>query len=198
MNKNMLIGLLMLVVGIGIGYGLALAYPASISGRKTEYKNAYGTAEIPATWSTVSLGDVAPLTYSDFYWDEQRTVGAHPGIEKLQYSIAQGHISFGDWNATQIDMAIGQGEDLRRVVQTLKSQPAEYGETWTTETVDGKHADVLNIPLDNGQVTKGGTGGKVYFITWEDQGLYMHKQALGDEAFEKGFAHFLETLDLDY
>lgn len=161
------------------------------------YKKSFYGGEIPSTWSHVYLGDVVPLPYSENTWMDR---------QYIQYSFGSRNVAFGDTNWTQADFAMMNMNDMSRWVSFLKNSKEfhQYVQTWTQETIDGKIADVVTLKTEaDGTVSKAGTGGKMYFIHdigSNPDGAYgfiISKQALGDEEFENGFAHYMNTLDFE-
>ncbi len=154
-----------------------------------------GVMEIPSTWSYYYAGE---------------HFGATTAEESFPYpqpymSIAQDGVAFGDMNWNQVDFFALSGTAVSKLLRETKAQ--EQHGTWSKQSVGGRRADVLTYKTDNGEVSKGGTGGKAYFLSWKekvkeegvwktyDVGLLIRKQALGNTEFECGVAHALESLD---
>ncbi len=175
----------------------ALACPASVTFKAMKgFGPAFG--EVPSTWSYYFAGESMPEPLSN------NSLAGRPF-----FSIAQNGVAFGDMNWNQIDFHKAAGSDVARLIRTMKANN-EPGE-WSKETVGGVQADVFTGALDNGQITKGGSGGKMYFFSWQrrsdsnaaritrtyDVGLVIDKQALGDAEFECGFQHLLSNISFD-
>jgi hypothetical protein len=157
------------------------------------YKESFYGGEIPNTWSQVSLGDVVPMPYTENTWIDH---------QYIIFSFGKDNVAFGDTNWTQADFAIMNTGDMSRWVAFLKNSDVfnQSVQQWTQETIDGKTADVATFKTEpDGTVSKGGTGGKMYFISnaTNGMGLVIAKQALGDEEFESGFKHYIETIHFD-
>ncbi len=71
---------------------------------------------------------------------------------------------------------------------------------WGKQMVSGLEAEVVTFATEkdeygNEGISKGGTGGKAYFISLnETDKLVVIKQAKGDEAFERDFRYLIQTL----
>jgi len=167
-----------------------------------DYKETFFRGEIPATWSYVARGDIGPMPYHDEGWID---------LEYINFSFAQYMVSYGDMNWTQADIAFMEGQDLQRWVDHLKNDPnfAQLVQEWTQENIGGRTADVVTFKTEpDGTVSKGGTGGKMYFLAagskvpvnfdWiADKGIVISKQSLGNDEFETGFQHFIDTISFD-
>jgi hypothetical protein len=144
--------------------------------------------EVPETWSAYSAGSEAVIL---------KTAPADTPA-KAHLSLSKSTVQFGDTNWDQIDFTLYEG-DRSDVVNLAKSKVGA-GETLSQETVGGLPAQVITYPLDNGQVTKGGTGGKTYYLTVPARGnagaytVRINKQAKGDAAFEAAVTHLLQTI----
>ncbi len=117
------------------------------------------------------------------------------------FSVGQDGVAFGDTNWSQVDFAKMSGEDVKKLKEWYRSTK-EAGDRWSVQRMKKVTADVITFPLDDGKVTKGGTGGKVYFLTWTgpknaDMGLVIWKQAKGNAEFECGVQHFIDTLNVE-
>jgi hypothetical protein len=151
-------------------------------------------AKVPATWVvSVAKGDTGMATgFDDF-------------PKHIFFSVGQKNVTYSDLNGGQLDAVKMTGANVRSLENWYKST-AEAGDSWSIVRVGGRSVDVLTFPLDHGQVTKGGTGGRVYFFAWtpkealeprgKDMGLVVWKQAQGDTAFECGSDAFISSLDL--
>ncbi len=139
------------------------------------------TAEIPETWSV---------------YKNPENLGENELLHTPTASIGSDDVEFGDLNWYQIDLHYTINNITQSLVEEAKK--TNYGSTWSNTNISGINADVQTFPLDNGNVTKGGTGGKSYFLSLPDaydvKTLVITKQAQGDEEFENGFEHFIETL----
>jgi hypothetical protein len=152
-------------------------------------------SKVPSSWIvSVAQGESGLATgFDDF-------------PKHIFFSIGQKKVTYGDLNLGQIDVAKMSGTDVRALEEWYKST-AEAGDTWSVQRIGGRSFDVLTFPLDNGQVSKIGTGGRVYFLAWtpkesherrgKDMGLVIWQQARGDAAFECGMRVFIESLDLN-
>ncbi len=103
-------------------------------------------------------------------------------------SVAQNsNPNYGDWVADQVDFFVLDG-----------AYPDALPEGAVTTTVDGYSAIIEYMPLDNGEVTKGGTGGKTVsiYVPQKKKVLVMQQQARGDEYFEQTVTHIINTLNI--
>ena len=138
-------------------------------------------AEIPKEWSI---------------YQSPENVGTDKLTDKPTASIGKDDVSFGDINWTQVDLYYATDDISAKLVQAAKAKDVNDG-TWSVETISGIKAEVVTYPLDDGKVTKLGTGGKMYFLSLPStyiRTVVMSKQALGDVEFENGFKHFIDTL----
>lgn len=166
------------------------------------YKCGYFDGEIPETWSAVYNGpDIIPMGNARMvsYGGASRYVEFIRG--KPFYSVAKNIVSYGDMNWSQIDFYFTSGKNVDSTIALLKKRSPE-NLRWSTAKVGSKEAIVAEQGLDEGEVTKGGPGGKFYFVSWPftyeggsyKAGLIIHKQALGSTEFENGTKHVLESL----
>jgi hypothetical protein len=171
------------------------------------FKCGYLDSEVPETWSAVYNGpDIVPMRAPRITWYSKDSSYVSITDNKPFYSVAQRMVAYGDMNWSQLDFYYTSGRNVDRTVALLKRYPKSTGIVrWTTDTVAGKPTVVAEYGLDNGEVTKGGSGGKVYFLTWPftneghtyRAGLIIVKQALGDVAFEQGVQRVLGSLSSD-
>ncbi len=142
-------------------------------------------AEVPSNWSIYINGE-----------NSFDSLGDRP-----TYAVGQDSVAFGDTNWNQVDFYFVQNDIIDDLIKKAKAEDSD-SQRWTKETIDGVTADVYTMPLDNGQVTKGGSGGKLYYIrlpytsAGSAKTLFIRKQALGDEAFEAGVSHLIKDLKL--
>lgn len=150
--------------------------------------------EVPETWSI---------------YQQAESYGSDTLPVAPNYSVGMNNVAFGDINWTQVDFFVAQGDIVDTLVEKAEKEIDElekasnYPEyaTWSTEKIDDVTAKVVTYGLDEGgQVTKGGTGGKHYYIKLPGTGEYdpktlvIHKQSLGDDVFEAGFKHMVKTM----
>lgn len=193
-----LIAIALILTGGGY-YWWQQKYQTATSGyKKLDYTDTGG--EIPNAWSYSYRGDIGPAPLppaGDNILDSKY----------ILFSFAEHGIAYGDINWSQVDFFEMSYNDVKTMVgnikAAIKSKPNEWeGVKMSQEISEGNIiANVLTYPLDNGEVTKGGTGGKTYFIAWKcangtNAGLVINKQALGDKEFEDGFSHYISTMDL--
>jgi len=138
------------------------------------------TTEIPEIWSM---------------YKNPENLGRDNLSDSPTASIGAKDVRATNFNWQQIDLFYVINDISKSLIE--KAKETKYG-TWSKETVGGIEADVVTYPLDNGEVTKAGTGGKKYFLSlpniYDVRTLVISKQAKGDEEFENEFAHFIETL----
>lgn len=171
------------------------------------YKCGYFDGELPHTWSAVFNGpDIIPMRGPRVTWYDKQSPYVSIINGRPFYSVAQRMVAYGDMNWSQLDFYYTSGRNVDRTVALLKKYPHTSGIVrWTSDTVAGKHAVVAEYGLDHGEVTKEGSGGKFYFVTWPfahegkqyRTGLIIHKQALGDKEFEQGVSHVLQSLSAE-
>lgn len=147
----------------------------------------YLSFEVPEDWSVTlnpeSVGIVGTNKLPDF----------------PMLSVGQTDVAYGDTNWSQVDFYYSQDDIIDQLIKDNEGFEPSDGET--TEKVAGLPARVFTYSLDGGQVTKAGTGGKSYYIRlpqnpYGTKTLYIHKQALGDEEFEAGFQHLLQSMNI--
>ena len=162
--------------------------PMATSTKQT--KRSFLGGEIPVSWSNYDMGDINILDT----WPP--TGGKYMNVV---HSIAADEIVFGDWNAEQIDILYLNEQGKNAFVANARD-PQQSEVTISEKSFDGVPVTIIMWPLDNGQVTKGGTGGSSYLFQASETGgnplfILIDKQALGDPAFEQAFAHYLDTVD---
>jgi hypothetical protein len=178
------------IVGLVLGalYGL---YAPKEDTPRVVYGSSLLTAEIPASWSFTRLhdgSDPASLFEGEY----------SPYARDASFSVSGSDISYGDMSGNQID--VFEYWPDARVEEFIGMLPDASAPPWGKETVDGLEALVLTEPLDNGESTKAGTGGKTYYIVIPEDGealarlVIIRKQALGEERFEKEFEQFLRSI----
>lgn len=179
-----------------LGYYIAGGTPDASSAASTPTPASSAT-DTPITTVSDSTKKV-DLTYFSFEVPLSWSI-AYPGefSSSAPYlSVGMKDIAYGDINWTQVDMDL---EDA--IVGTVVAKAQAGNATgWSKETVDGVSVDVYTYELDNGEVTKGGTGGKVYYLPLPgaaerdySRTLVIKKQAKGDAAFEQGFQQLLTS-----
>lgn len=185
-------------VGFYLGYryapatevSVAESAPTPLASSTPQTKRSYLGGEIPISWSNYDMGDIIILDT----WPPAG--GKHMTVVN---SIAANKITFGDWNSEQIDIyyldTAGKGAYLENA-----RDPEQIDVTIAEKFFDEVPVTVITWPLDNGEVTKGGTGGSSYLFQtseWNGEPFYVliSKQAFGDPTFEQAFAHYLDTID---
>jgi hypothetical protein len=157
-------------------------------GYKPFNKLGYFTAEIPSDWSTLynSENILQKNQQGEYEIAPRNSIAA----------IAKNDISFSDTSWNQVDFYAAESN----ITDNIKKQ-FNTGGSWKKETINNYTADVFTFDLDNGQVTKGGTGGKIYLFHLPKNYLktfIIHKQALGDQTFEDDFKHLLTTSKFEF
>ncbi len=157
---------------------------------QTKYKR-FGiggiSVEIPTTWSTVYMGDVAPMTLpaDNTFWIP---------FDSIRFSIAKESVQFGDMNWSQIDIAEMNPSVMQQWIERMQTDTSDHRrfEYWEKKTIAGTSVSVAHEPINtDGSVDKGSPGGTYYFFT--KIGWILQKQAKSDEAFEKDFLHMLRS-----
>jgi hypothetical protein len=126
------------------------------------------------------------------------------------------YIWYSDWNAFQVDFSVRKGAAFD-IVNEIKKESAEIckenGEDfvgcgnnaskWSKSKIDDENVDIETYALDSDEKgneisTKGGTGGKAYYIEIPNlnKTLVISKQAKGDAQFEKDFDNLIQTLKI--
>ncbi len=150
-------------------------------------KSFYG-GEIPISWSQYTNYEAAPLESTTFV------------ANSAKFSFAENHVTVSDWNALQVDFYILTKEAADAfIVEAKEFETTDAGIEIKDDLIGGAAATTIKWPLDNGEITKAGSGGSDYLIklVYQDSGEYllMRKQAQGDEEFENAFSNFLDTVD---
>ncbi|MBI2117387.1 hypothetical protein HYT95_00655 [Candidatus Peregrinibacteria bacterium] len=140
--------------------------------------------DVPVSWSVAKLPEA---------------VGENALADLPSLSVGQEDVEYGDTNWSQVDVYLVRNDIVDSLIAKEKAFDPDI--TSTIETIGGFQATVFTSPLDNGEVTKGGTGGKRYYIRLPEiknglRTLYIQKQAQGDADFEAGFEHLIQTLTL--
>ena len=182
--------LLILAVGIVIGYSAASKKVVEIVEPQNVYKSVQAegfTFEVPTTWSIYRAGDI------EIPSDK---------LSQVLISVGQDDVSFGDTNWTQVDFSFSQGNIVQSLVDQAKKE--SLSNTFSKEIIDGLSVDIQTVPFDNGQVTKAGSGGKVYYISLLEgkvtanafpvRTMVITKQAKGDEIFESEFDYLIKSI----
>jgi hypothetical protein len=147
------------------------------------------TFELPVSWSIVNRGDIAPISLppEDVTYIDSSFV---------QYSFAKEKVAYGDINWEQVDVFFTDNDSvIPTFIERLKSNAdaATFTDHWEAQTIGGIHAEVQILKKNpDGSVDKGATGGA--YTYFPEKNIILYKQAFGDEAFENGFRHFLESI----
>lgn len=145
--------------------GVALARCAEDGQPTAGHKCGYFDEELPATWSAVYHGpDILPMKnvrVSSTVASPQKVVQFING--EPFYSLAQDMVRYGDMNWSQVDYYFSSGRNVDRTVKALQKY---YQWEMQDATVGGVPAKMYQEPLDDGWVTKGGPGGRYYFLAW--------------------------------
>lgn len=162
----------------------ALENGLSTQQNSATYKQGF-YGEIPSWWSTYSGSDTLLAN----------TLQDLSSPSALAYSFAPDGIRFGDGSFEQVDFYyVSEG-----VVKDLLTQAVANRYSVTNEIVGGYESKVIYYPTDNGQVTKNGPGGADYIIGYPVGSFYypnfllMRNWSRGDQEFESGFQHYLQT-----
>lgn len=118
-------------------------------------------------------------------------------------------IWYTDWSAYQVDFYVLKESidtlvsEKRRELESQKSNCLSLGGdsasceyVWSDVVVAGQSAQQVQFPLDNGEVTKDETGGKMVYVPIPNTNktLVIYKQAMGDAFFEKNIDTLLSSL----
>lgn len=185
-KKTIIACCVLVVVTLGTVAGYSVAWYTS--------QNSYKTVTIGATWSAVTFE--IPTSWSVVRNVESVGITTLPDLPTG--SVGQTDVAYGDLNWSQVDFLFAYQDIVDRLV--APDEEVDTGWARSQETVGGVVADVFTFLLDeDGEVSKGGTGGKEYILRIPkefdgEKTLMILKQAKGDEAFERGFEHLLQTL----
>lgn len=162
--------------------------PKEIRQQTGEIKKSFYGGEIPVSWSQYANYEAAPLE------------DVLPKTDSAKFSFSDIRVSFSDWNGTQVDFFLMTEAARNKLLDNAKElAKEEAGIVITEEKIGGVSATIINWPLDNGEVTKAGSGGSSYVIKlgYKDYAEYLliEKQAKGDEMFEQAIIHYLKTAD---
>lgn len=168
--------------------------------------------------ATSSRGDIKTNAklfsdYVDISWKELKDMSSE-AIRDLYnrdfFSTASvsgdGYIWYTDWNAGQIDFHVVKDfkkSDMWAIKDFYNAKKKDRNMSWSIEKVNGLDADVIIVSAGkdkNGkeQITKGETGGRIYFIkiNGEKDMIVINKEAKGDAQFETDFENLLATFKL--
>lgn len=155
---------------------------------------------------------LVPIDWSVYHVPE---TGTSDGADLLDLgtpflAVAKDVVKFGDLNGDQVEFfasTVPFDKWKAKLGDKVKKDPAN---SIHSATIGGKAAIYLQFPLDNGEVTKGGTGGRNYIIPVEDNSyiadnflnaidgtktLIVFKQAQGSPEFEQGFEVLLKSIN---
>jgi len=160
---------------------------------EVQYKKTFQLdAELPLSWSTYHTSDLSLIDA----WPPEDSLQKH-----AYFSAASDSVVFYDWNANQIDVYILTNKASKEYVEYVASMSQNDPEIVVEQKIiNGANAYVVTWPLDNGEVTKIGSGGKS--ILWatgtstDSVSVLVNKQALGDKSFEDAFSHFVNSIDV--
>jgi hypothetical protein len=166
---------------------LATRQQLTSSASKSEYKEfklLNLKSEVPKNWSILKIPEM---------------VGSNQLLGMPTGAIGKTDITHGDLNWEQVNLYFASQDIIDDLIQESKNNKYNTNSTWTTEIIDGIKAEVNIYPLDEqGSVSKGGTGGKRYFLSLPDnyniKTLVIWKQTKGGSEFEAGFKHFLNNI----
>lgn len=120
--------------------------------------------------------------------------------------IPAGAISYGDWNATQIDVFFEEGSVVERVVARkdfiARACAVIHEQPFCNTAWENTAIQSLSVTIETPEFTpttgisKENAGGQRYYIAvpGKNATLIVRKQSRGDQAFEQGFARLLATL----
>jgi hypothetical protein len=112
-------------------------------------------------------------------------------------AIGKTEITHGDINGEQVNFYFVSQDIVDSLIQESKADKYNKG-YWDAEMIGGIKAEVNIFPLDeNGNVSKGDTGGKKYYFKFPSKNiktLVIWKQTKGNEEFEEGFQHFINSI----
>lgn len=130
-------------------------------------------------------------------------------------SVSANNISYSDMSGGQIDFNF-KSEKVKSIVDKVKKAESDYCKdkptefvgcgmnisNWSENSVNGRKVYVENYAMDKDEQgneisTKGGSGGKVYYIGNSDKTLVIVKQAKGDSKFEGDFDYLIQTLEFN-
>jgi len=157
----------------------------------TNYRN--GRAEFVQDGEYSDYADLSPVHVKTMSVEElQERITNYPNI-----TVADGdHIWYTDTSWKQIDFYVIDDKVAQEKLENEEVQP-------TKVVIGGKEANMVQYAVDKDDKgdllpSKAGTGGRNYYFFFPEikKALVIRKQALGDENFEKGFEHILNTLKI--
>lgn len=156
------------------------------------YKKTFMGGQIPKSWSTYHTSDISVIDT----WPPEGSLH-----KNVVFSAATNDVVFYDLNADQIDFYWLSNKGGKEFIAFVEEESKKYPEISSEKKIiNGAQAFVVTWPLDNGEVTKAGTGGKSVLISTGDtddsQYILVEKQALGDQVFEDVFSHYLDSIDI--
>ena len=145
--------------------------------------------------------------------DLKREIADFPNATVARVADSGG-INYSDWNADQVDfnfMSTAAADNEKAGIEQdakefLAHNPYQHSFKWiwSMENVGGREAETVTFPLglDSAgykNATVELTGGKIYFITLENnkKTLVIKKQGRGDKQFENNFSHLVESISFE-
>lgn len=163
------------------------------------------TMEVPTTWSVWrALGAVpsSVIAPDDTSPEPNKLLSLAP-------IYVEGDTGYRDINqASQVDFYVSFSD--MAASEIAKAKAADKDAVWTTQTISGIKVDVESLPSSNGKIENGLRGDRNYYISLphELKGAPMidfalgrieyikiHKQAIGNAAFESDFKHLIASLE---
>ena len=142
-------------------------------------------SEVPENWSVLRIPEM---------FGRSELSGMPTG------AIGTDDITHGDLNWEQVNFYFASQDIIDELIKENKNNNYNTNTTWSNEIVGGIESQVNTFPLDeNGKVSKGGTGGKKYYIKlpYSLKTLVIWKQAKGGAEFEKGFENFIKNVKFE-
>lgn len=186
--------LLVIILLLGSGSPFTNLQNSTKTSTNSSYKPfraGFFKSEVPTSWSVTSRSENYLKKPNDKWYSMWPT--------NAIASIGKDFVSFDDLNGTQIDFYAAEDDIVENLIP--KDGSLDKLGVWSNEKVGGKEARVFTANLDNGEVTKSGTGGKIYYFRLPESPIktfVIFKQALGDENFEKEFKHLLDSATFDF
>lgn len=152
---------------------------------QTKKLNIYSlmSVDIPSSWSSI-------VNSNEINYDEDPSEPYY--YNKPIASFAPDSVTYTDSHGTQIDI-YGSAYDL-----TKQFENKEPGQKYYEITVGGIKGLEIIEPLDNGEVTKAGSGGTIIVLRLTNNETYktiiIHKQFLGSTEFENNFKQIISSV----
>lgn len=145
-------------------------------------------------YPNASVSGNAQIWYTDTNWQQADFYIVNKSAQEMVLAEKNMHENFAKENCAN--------KSSSEKEHTFGCRDEDLG-IWSTEKVGGRDATMVAYPTDqdekgNEYISKGGPGNKNFYVPIDDRrSLVIQKQARGDESYEKGFSHMIETLKFE-